>query len=141
MGPTTFQLGSISHRHGLQPGARLQRRHRQQGYGLCRHRRRSEAVILSTGTPIPAQWTRRRRCRDGPAVLVLPLGLLVLQDAEVARVPLQRLPQVGRQRHRRGVGEPERVRDHRRRAPEKISYGLYSYGLYSYGQRPSTTSA
>ena len=23
-----------------------------------------EAVVLSTGTPIPAQWTRRRRCRD-----------------------------------------------------------------------------
>ena len=41
---------------------------------LSRHRRRhvhcagrgvlSEAVISSTGTPTPAQWTRRRRCRD-----------------------------------------------------------------------------
>ena len=34
---------------------------------LYRHRRRhiagGEAVILSTGTPIPAQWTCRRRCR------------------------------------------------------------------------------
>ena len=29
---------------------------------LYRHRR-SEAVILSTGTPIPARWTCRRRCR------------------------------------------------------------------------------
>ena len=26
-----------------------------------------EAVISSTGTPIPAQWTRRRRCRDRQA--------------------------------------------------------------------------
>ena len=36
---------------------------------LSRHRRyskrppRREAVILSTGTPLPAQWTCRRRCR------------------------------------------------------------------------------
>ena len=25
---------------------------------------RGEAVVLSTGTPIPVQWTCRRRCRD-----------------------------------------------------------------------------
>ena len=35
------------------------------GYGRAgtQNDRLSEAVILSTGTPIPAQWTCRRRCR------------------------------------------------------------------------------
>ena len=36
------------------------------GYGRAgtQNDRLSEAVILSTGTPIPAQWTCRRRRRD-----------------------------------------------------------------------------
>ena len=36
------------------------------GYGRAgtQNDRLSEAVILSTGTTIPAQWTCRRRCRD-----------------------------------------------------------------------------
>ena len=36
------------------------------GYGRAgtQNDRLSEAVISSTSTPIPTQWTRRRRCRD-----------------------------------------------------------------------------
>ena len=35
------------------------------GYGCVgtQNHRLAEAVVLSTGTPIPAQWTYRRRCR------------------------------------------------------------------------------
>ena len=36
---------------------------RRYGRAGAQNDRLSEAVVLSTGTPIPAQWTRRRRCR------------------------------------------------------------------------------
>ena len=37
---------------------------RGHGHAGTQNDRLSEAVVLSTGMPIPAQWRCRRRCRD-----------------------------------------------------------------------------
>ena len=56
------------------------------GYGHAgtQNDRLSEAVILSTGTPIPAQWARRRRCRD--ALIEMPIMPRVLRVCKLHRM-------------------------------------------------------
>ena len=53
--------------HGVRdvPVSRHRRRHvHSAGTGVPVLKMISEAVVLSTGTPIPARWTCHRRCRD-----------------------------------------------------------------------------
>ena len=57
--------------------------------------RLSEAVILSTGTPIPAQWTCRRRCQyRWPMADVPPVGSLP-ELLGVCAVPVRHRPAPG----------------------------------------------
>ena len=68
----------IGHNY-ISPPSRHRRRHvhrPSRGYGRTgtQNDRLSQAVILSTGTPIPARWTCRRRCRDGADRVARPFG-------------------------------------------------------------------
>ena len=72
-----------------------------------------EAVILSTGTPIPAQWTCRRRCRyRGYEAVAVDVGIV-----EIIRNVLGRLvvgDQEPQQAEQLALGDEDR-RERRRR--------------------------
>ena len=140
-----------------------------QASALSRHRGRhvhcagtgvplGEAVIASTGTPVPAQWTRRRRCRDRADMAYLVLARK--SESDMSDVPFmsKTTPVAAKPWYGSNLGVlvcqhrpsptvclsrgDERAGTHNDRLGESFptvrstclyGYGLCSYGLYSYG--------
>ena len=94
------------------------------GYGRAgtQNDRLGKAVILSTGAPLPAQWTRRRRCRC--VVVAHTYGAVEVRHAAAVEEALHlrdagpRRDGLDERHHRAGDEDENHRREHRDREGE-----------------------